>query len=231
MTKKPVSNAPPPIKPVRGLSVPRRQSNGAQVHQVHKPDWSMWSGDQRVAIEEAVALTMDIDPTPLSRVQDFITPDALPKTRRKEFCKRQIALQGLFPGKSRIKLSEAMDRVVKMKWSGLPPELVAMAVLPVPKPLTNFSQGDKAGLVLGPVAVATELAEDSIARQDRRLKSCEDAGLKLPITTYEHLPKGVGELAKADGVSRQAFSQDVKKALSRRYDEERSAGVLRHGQG
>ena len=229
MTKKPVSNAPPPFKPVRGLSLPRSQSNSPQVHQVHKPDWSMWSGDQRVDIEEAVALTMDIDPTPLLRVQNFITPESFPEDRRADFSKRQIALQGLFPGKSSIKLFEAMDRVVKMKWSGLPPELVAMAVLPVPKPRTNFSQGDKAGLVLGPVAVATELAEDSIARQDRRLKACEDAGLKLPVTDYDHLPKGVGKLAKADGVSRQAFSQDVKKALSRRYAEERSAGVLRHG--
>jgi hypothetical protein len=123
----------------------------------------MWSGDQRVEIEQAVALTMDIDPTPLLRVQSFITPDALPEDRRADFSKRQIALQSLFPGKSCIKLSEAMDRVVKMKWSGLPAELVAMAVLPVPKPRTNFSQGDKAGLVLGPVAVATVLAEDSSA--------------------------------------------------------------------
>ncbi len=174
MTKKPVSNAPPPIKPVRGLSVPRRQSNGAQVHQVHKPDWSMWSGDQRVAIEEAVALTMDIDPTPLSRVQDFITPDALPKTRRKEFCKRQIALQGLFPGKSRIKLSEAMDRVVKMKWSGLPPELVAMAVLPVPKPPHG--------------AEALPIASAGAARIAMPDVSASSSKMKQPNTLPENAP-------------------------------------------
>ena len=64
------------------------------------------------------------------------------------------------------KLTGADSKVVsaeKMEIIRLRAELVAMAVLPVPKPRTNFSQGDKAGLVLGPVAVATVLAEDSSA--------------------------------------------------------------------
>ena len=130
MTKKPVLNAPPPFEPLRGLSLPRSQSNGAQVHQVHKPDWSMWSGDQRVAIEEAVSLTMDIDPTPLLRVQDFITPESFPEDRRADFSKRQAALKRKFNGRTSSMLSDAVHYATQKEWSGLPPELVAMATVP-----------------------------------------------------------------------------------------------------
>lgn len=130
MTKKPESNAPAPFKPVRRLSLPPSQSNGAQVHQVHKPDWTMWSGDQRVAIEEAVSLTMDIDPTPLLRVQDFITPESFPEDRRADFSKRQAALKRKFNGRTSSMLSDAVHYATQKEWSGLPPELVAIATVP-----------------------------------------------------------------------------------------------------
>ena len=130
MTKKPESNAPAPFKPVRGLSLPPSQSNGAQVHQVHKPDWTMWSGDQRVEIEQAVALTMDIDPTFLPTIQPFITPESFPEDRRADFSKRQAALKREFKGKTSSMLSDAVHFATRKEWSGLPPELVTMATVP-----------------------------------------------------------------------------------------------------
>ncbi|MFG5779204.1 hypothetical protein ACFIQF_19260 [Comamonas sp. J-3] len=54
-------------------------------------------------------------------------------------------------------------------------------------------------------------------RQDRRLQACIDAG--LPMSTkaaLSRLPNGVGGVADKEGVSRQAFSADVKAALERR---------------
>ena len=54
-------------------------------------------------------------------------------------------------------------------------------------------------------------------RQDRRLQACIDAG--LPMNTraaLSRLPDGVGDVADLEGVTRQAFSTDVKAALKRR---------------
>jgi hypothetical protein len=58
-------------------------------------------------------------------------------------------------------------------------------------------------------------AETKEARQDRRLQECEAAGLDFSRRS-SRLPDGVGRLAKAEGVSRQAYSADVKAALERR---------------
>jgi hypothetical protein len=131
----------------------------------------MWRGDHRVEIEQAVALTMDIDPTPLLRVQDFITPESFPEDRRADFSKRQAALKREFKGKTSTTLSEAMDRVVEMKWSGLPPELVAMAVLPLPKP----PQGVKA------LAIASDEATPTLGTLSEPVKKQEPP----PLTTAE----------------------------------------------
>lgn len=231
MTKKPVSNAPPPFEPLRGLSLPRSQSNGAQVHQVHKPDWSMWSGDQRVAIEEAVALTMDIDPTPLLRVQSFITPDALPEARRADFSKRQAALKRKFNGRTSCMLSDAVHYATQKEWSGLPAELVAMVLL-LPH---NPSKGAEAESAPAPTATAEPAstvlptpiapmsqAEATIARQDDRLKYCEAAGLIFGKRSAERLPNGVGAAADKLGISRQTLSTDLKAALLRRNERERA---------
>ena len=65
-----------------------------------------------------------------------------------------------------------------------------------------------------PVEHATETKEQ---RQDRRLKACIDAG--LPMNTKAaliRLPDGVGDVADREGVTRQAFSTDVKAALKLR---------------
>lgn len=65
-----------------------------------------------------------------------------------------------------------------------------------------------------PVVQATETREQ---RQDRRLKACIDAGLPMDTrAALSRLPDGVGNVADREGVTRQAFSTDVKAALTRR---------------
>ncbi len=55
-------------------------------------------------------------------------------------------------------------------------------------------------------------------RQDRRLAACDADGLKMDRTAQLRLPDGVGRVANSEGVTRQAFSTDVKAALRRRLD-------------
>ena len=59
------------------------------------------------------------------------------------------------------------------------------------------------------------LPESKEQRQARFYQTCIDAGLKMPNDTYGHLPRGVGALAKRAGISRQAFSEDVKAHIGR----------------
>lgn len=57
-------------------------------------------------------------------------------------------------------------------------------------------------------------------REDRRLKACIDAGLSM-TSAFRRMPDGIGAIAKAEGVSRQAFTTDVRKALQRLQDVQR----------
>jgi hypothetical protein len=61
-------------------------------------------------------------------------------------------------------------------------------------------------------------------RQDSRLQACIDAGLPMSTkTALLRLPDGVGAVADRLGLTRQAFSADVKAALKRR------ASAIREG--
>ncbi|MEX8501827.1 MAG: hypothetical protein AB3X41_02125 [Leptothrix ochracea] len=52
-------------------------------------------------------------------------------------------------------------------------------------------------------------------RQARRYQMCLDAGLTMPTDDYAHLPRGIGALARQEGITRQAFSEDVKAHIRR----------------
>ena len=76
--------------------------------------------------------------------------------------------------------------------------------------------------------VALRVAETREQRQDRRLKACIDAGLPMNEKAASlRLPDGVGDVADHEGVTRQAFSTDLKAALKRR-DSAKSEGVSIH---
>lgn len=64
-----------------------------------------------------------------------------------------------------------------------------------------------------PVVPVVETKEQ---RQNRRLKACEAAGLTMPSVYPCRLPNGVADVADREGVTRQAFSTDIKAALQRR---------------
>ncbi|MFS4549111.1 hypothetical protein [Comamonas resistens] len=75
---------------------------------------------------------------------------------------------------------------------------------------------------------ASNAPETKAQRQDRRLQACIDAD--LPMNTkaaLSRLPNGVGKVAHLEGVTRQAFSADVKAALKRR-ESARREGATAH---
>ena len=69
-------------------------------------------------------------------------------------------------------------------------------------------------------------AETKEQRQDRRLKRCEDHGLTMDRKALSRLPYGVGDVAATEGVTRQAFSADVKEALCRRERQNQSGNLI-----
>ena len=80
-----------------------------------------------------------------------------------------------------------------------------------------------AGSTPGDVAVEVEsptserfVDEMPHEKNRRRWQMCIDAGLTMPDTDYKPLPKGIGLLAKKEGISQQAFSKSVKAHLARR---------------
>lgn len=73
-----------------------------------------------------------------------------------------------------------------------------------------------------PATPAVQGNETKEQRQDRRLKACIDAGLPMnDKAALLRLPYGVGDIAESEGVTRQAFSIDVKAALVRQENTKR----------
>ena len=64
------------------------------------------------------------------------------------------------------------------------------------------------------VPVAPQV-ETPVQRRSRRYQMCLDAGLVMPNTDYAPLPRGIGELAAQERITRQAFSEDVKAHIAR----------------
>jgi len=59
--------------------------------------------------------------------------------------------------------------------------------------------------------------ESTEQRQARLHQKCLDRGLVLPTNDYDHLPRGIGKLAKEENISRQYFAADVKAHINRLY--------------
>jgi len=76
--------------------------------------------------------------------------------------------------------------------------------LPLPEVLSNII---KKKFIETPLGSNTETQAE---RRQRRYQMCVDAGMEMPTNDYSRLPKGIGLLADKEGVTRQAFSRDVK---------------------
>ena len=146
-------------------------------------------------------------------------------------------------GAARSALNDARDvlEFIRTKKKKKPDEKVSLAwvskvmrneAMTLP---TGFPGGAEASPEPIPAAVQPTLAgaaapvatETRVQRQDRRLQACIDYG--LPMDTKEallRLPYGVGEVADQEGVTRQAFSTDVKAALNRRGIAKKEGAII-----
>lgn len=106
-------------------------------------------------------------------------------------------------------------------------ERVALEKFILDKGLTIISIGSQVNGNAGdaPLAQSKETQEQ---RQGRYLQACIDAGLPMnERAALKRLPDGVGKVAKSVGVTRQAFSADLKAALKHREIAQREGGIAR----
>ena len=88
-------------------------------------------------------------------------------------------------------------------------------------------QTQAAATAPGMASSASNSAETKEQRQDRRLQACIDAGLPMNTkASLSRLPDGVSDVADHEGVTRQAFSADVKAALKRRESAKREGAPV-----
>ena len=92
---------------------------------------------------------------------------------------------------------------------------------PLPRNDVEVSPGappkvTSAVIAADPPAVGTLGKEMSHEKNKGRWQMCVDAGLEMPASDYEHLPRGIGVLAKKEGISQQAFSKSVKMHIARK---------------
>lgn len=108
-----------------------------------------------------------------------------------------------------VRIPEALETLV---FEGFPSIVIgSVGAGPIAQPALDVATGK--------TARSTETAPQ---RQDRRLKQCEDAGLTMDKTALRRLPDGVGAEAEKECVSRQTFSADLRAALKRKLENERS---------
>jgi hypothetical protein len=146
-----VSNAPPPLEPIKGGGRPSlpKQATTARV-----PNWKEWKHTPEVRGWQACALSLGIDPHSMKHSDSgwmagpwhdpLFAPESFPSEDAKaEFeLRRRLLLANLSnsaffspgflntstPGNHGVRLSEfAAWAASEMKWDDLPPELAAMA--------------------------------------------------------------------------------------------------------
>lgn len=208
MGLKHVSAAPPPITPLRGAGVaPSRQPLPA--------NWNKWKFIPKCELWKAVCLTLDIEPDsekhdirgwlqsrrgfPYGFPTDF--PDRLQVAQANVSTNGPIHPQSLYRGvlnnpHADVLLSDVATFAIRCEWT-------------IPEPMRALARPAEA-------VVTPEPTETKEQRQDRRLAACDAAGLKMDKVALSRLPDGVGDVADSEGVTRQAFSTDVKAALNRR---------------
>lgn len=211
---------------------------------MEKPDWALWVNVPSVTLEECVCLSLDSEPeveqhVPFSggvhifRYGDTKFTGVLNTEKGK---KRLATLRKHFDARSRllppfgwpdyygnysekrVRLGDFADWAYTQGWE------VPARIDVTPKPAPAIAE--PAPVVEAPASetpeppappvVAGNAPEPKEQRQDRRLHACEKHGLVMPKSYLRRLPDGVGDVADREGVTRQAFSIDVKAALQRR---------------
>lgn len=211
-----VSAAPEPITPTGGRWVaPRFKPQPAR--------WAVWRLLPRVELWEAVALSLEIEPTDAAgeelgrgRAASAHATSAISRLLPEEFfdrmdmCRRALSTKGPITPQGALYQGMFANPHCLVLLAEVAVFLSA-AGYHVPEAMHPAPEIDKPG------------AETKTQREDRRLAACENAGLVMPVSHVGRLPDGVGKIAKDEGVKRQTFSDDLRAALKRRQSA-RAAG-------
>ena len=196
-------------------------------------DWAFWRNMRTVKLWQACALVVGFDPDKLRHhpqgwmagpgAGPMFVDKSFPSLDARERFGKALRLAEsavsymngpIFPQgtpapdhkqEKDVFLSQVVAHFVACEWAN------------IPEPLHAIAQAAAPVATLAP----TETKEQ---RQDRRLKACIDAGLKMDKAALSRLPDGVGEVADKEGVTRQAFSTDIKAALERKLDALKAGG-------
>ncbi len=194
----------------------------SDAYELNATSWKLWLAATKVELWQAVALVLNLDPDRLRHSADgwTVTPSLVPILESSSFPSRE----------SYQAFTQAMRQAERGAGFDGPIHLIATAAAPAVKlqeVVAYFRHADWPNIaepLLTLLEGASKPAEGKHEREDRRLRACEDAGLKLPDAPVGRLPDGIGTLAKNEKVSRQVFSEDVRAALKRR-DALRRAGT------
>ena len=116
--------------------------------------------------------------------------------------------------------THAVKHWTESNTTAIPDYVAALAVLKadarrwltaigIPLPPSLQGTDEAAPLHHAPARETTE------QRRQRRYQMCVEAGLVMPTNDYAALPRGIGRLAEQEGISRQAFTDDVKAHIRR----------------
>lgn len=179
-------------------------------------DWEMWLNSGPLQSWKACALSMDINPDTVNQMTMAVPRGA----SQAEFVRRRRMLEGnlrggeFTPGENWLKWVDEVLWLVRMPEVATWCERVGLSIPPA-----------WAAHLMPSTAPEQRRQESAADRQDRRLRACEAAGLTMPKKPLGRLPNGVGIVADAEQVSRQAFSEDVKAALARRESTTREGAI------
>ena len=68
---------------------------------------------------------------------------------------------------------------------------------------------ERCGLVSAGLERSARPNQTAEERRDARWRACVDAGLNMPTDTYGPLPRGIGKVAEALGITRQSLADDL----------------------
>jgi hypothetical protein len=213
-----VSAAPRPLEPLKASAQLESESSSDPLG----PRWAAWKALPKLELWQCVALSINLEPTEgiksamqSGRQQGYrFSNMGAPAEffERLAFCKQAISTSGPITPQGPLYVGILQDSRCPVLLRDVA-AFFQSAEFPMPEQLEALLEASAAG------AVAT--VESAEERQDRRLKMCEEDGLVFNQHSLLRLPDGIGKIAEKEGISRQAFGDDVKAALERRFKRQR----------
>jgi hypothetical protein len=209
MTKRSI---PPPERRIHGSS-----PGPALFMRNPKPvSWSTWSLMPHCELWQAVCLSLDFEPPKRLDLVEFLR---VPHTTFIDRMKVCIANLGnklpadnphmLFFDRAAAQVDLETFAAVAESWAwDIPQALQARA---------QYSSAPPAAPAAEAVATKPRKKETREERQARRYRQCIDAGLEMPTNDYSPMPRGICAVAKKEGISRQAYVEDVKHHINRTW--------------